>query len=338
MLRRLLALVLPVVLGSAVLVPAAPVPASSPVRSAPTVLPLTAYAYGSYPLDRLRRDAPAISTLTVVGAALRADGRGVTAPAPDAVRQARRASSLGLRTALLVSNYSDRLDGFDPVRLHRLLSDPDRIAAVARRLGALARAGGWGGVDVDLELVRRGDAAGLVALCRAVRSALPAGSTVTIDISASGSLAGYRDRGYDLRGLAAVVDRVELMAYDQHGPGWSGPGPVGALPWQRRAVATLARVVPRDRIDLGTAGYGYAWTRSGRGWTVTPARARAQAARAGVRPVWHPRAGEWSARLPGGRVLWWADARSLRKRQALAARLGVRGLALWRLGSADPLR
>lgn len=326
-------------LAASMLVAAAPPPGGAVATgAAPRVapLPVTGFAYGSYPHRQLRREADGLATVTVVGSSLRSDGRGVTAPDAAAVAVGRVARAEGLHTELLVSNYSDRLGGFDARRLHRLLSDDDATDAVVRRLARLVAAGGWGGVNVDLELVRRGDAAGLVRLCERLQDAMPPARTVTIDISASTTLRDYRARGYDLRGIAAAVDRIELMAYDQHGPGWSGPGPVGALSWQRRAVLTMLRAVPAGTVDLGVAGYGYVWTPDG-GATVTPRVARARARAAGVRPVWHPRAGEWSARLPGGRVMWWSDARSWRLRVALARRLGVHGLALWRLGSADPL-
>lgn len=300
-------------------------------------LAVTGFAYGGLPRATLRRDAHALDTVTVDGVGLRAGGRRVGRPGGDAVRLARAARSRGLRTELLVHNYSDRLGDFDPRRAHLLLSDPAGIDAVVERIAALVAQGGWDGVNVDLERVQARDADGLVALCAALQAALPADATLTVDLGAARSLRGYRRQGYDLPGLARTVDRVALMTYDQHGPGWSDPGPVGALAWQRRAATTLLRVVPAAQVDLGVAGYGYTWAPDGRGWTVNPAAARSQARRAGVRPVWHARAGEWSVRLPGGRVTWWSDARSYRQRVRLARSLGVHGLALWRLGSADPL-
>ena len=35
--------------------------------------------------------------------------------------------------------------------------------------------------------------------------------------------------------------------------------------------------------------------------------------------------------------MWWSDGRSYVLRLALATELGLHGVALWRLGSADPL-
>ncbi|MFB9311923.1 glycosyl hydrolase family 18 protein [Nocardioides plantarum] len=312
---------------------------AAPAATTRAALPLTGFAYGGLPRATLRRDAPALRTVTVDGVALAADGRAVAEPDEAMVGLGRSARAKGLHTELLVHNFSGRLDDFDPRRAHRLLADPQAIARVSAQLAGLVDAGGWDGVNVDLELVPEDDAPGLVALCEALQDALPADRTVTIDISAAASPRAYRRHGYDLTGIAAAVDRIELMAYDEHGPGWSEPGAIGGLRWQREAAVAMRRVVPADKIDLGTAAYGYAWRdgHQGRGSTLSPALARATARRAGVRPVWHAGVAEWSARLPSGTVVWWADARSLRHRAALARDLGLHGLALWRLGPADPL-
>lgn len=311
--------------------------------AAPEGLAVTGWALDSATPDVVRRNADGMSTLSVAGVSINAGGTDVTRPSDGALRLARTAHGQGLTAELLVGNYSNRLGDFDPRAAHRLLSRRDRIDAVASRLASYVAAGGWDGVNVDLERVRAADAAGLVALVRAIQDAMPADRTVTIDVSASTSLAGFRDGGYDLTGLAGAADVIKLMTYDQHGPTWSDPGPVGGLPWQRRALATILRVVPAEQIDLGVAGYGYTWPRRGtrhqvEGRTVTVAQARRLVARDHVRARWRSKAGEWTARLDDGTRLWWSDRRSYRLRIALAREHGIHGLAIWRLGSADTLR
>ena len=96
--------------------------------------------------------------------------------------------------------------------------------------------------------------------------------------------------------------------------------------------------VPRTRVDLGQAGYGYFWRTNGTGGEVTDRGARALVKKHGVKATWHPKIGEWSARLPSGTKLWWADARSYALRKALAKEKRLHGLAVWVLGSADPLK
>ena len=149
-----------------------------------------------------------------------------------------------------------------------------------------------------------------------------------MDVSATTS--SYAALGYHLSGLSKVAS-VVLMAYDEDGP-WSGPGPIGGLPWQRAAIRIARRTVPANRLVLGVAAYGFTWPRGARvhdGTSVTAVQARALAAASGVRPRWNAVQGEWTVRLRGGTVLWWSDVRSFDLRRALAARDRLNGLAIW---------
>lgn len=306
-------------------------------RQVPDGLAVTGYALPSTRPAIIRRDAEALSTVTVASVSLEPSGAAVTEPDPRTLRLVEVAHRQGLRAELLVGNYSDELGDFDPDALSALLSSEANIAAVADRLAALVRTGGWDGVNVDLELVKRRDARGLVAFVTALRDRLPDTSSITIDVSASSTSSAYLARGYRLAELAAVVDAIQLMAYDQHGPGWSGPGPVGGLPWVRKSVAAALELVPAGELDLGIAGYGYLWRPDGSGRTLTVKAARNLVDRAGAQARWSKAQGEWSASLSGGRRVGWSDGRSYDARASLAADLGLRGTAIWRLGSAGPL-
>jgi spore germination protein len=195
---------------------------------------------------------------------------------------------------------------------------------------------GWDGIQVDLESMSAKDADGLLALVNALQSKMAPEKTVSIAVMASDEAAEYVRRGYRLPELGQAVDVLALMTYDQHGP-WSGPGPIGALSWQRRAIAVVTAAVPSAKVDLGVAGYGYTWPRGRDGRTVTDAQARKFVARHGAKAHWRDGAGEWTARLSDGTRMWWSDGRSIALRQQLATELGLHGIALWRLGSADPL-
>jgi spore germination protein YaaH len=233
-----------------------------------------------------------------------------------------------------MTNWSERLGRFDARALGRLLHTPANRRRVAEQMARTVRAGGWDGVTVDFEALKPSYARGLASFLAALRAELPTGSAIDIDVSAT---TRYRSRGYELRRIGRSVDRVVLMAYDEHGPSWSEPGPVGSLPWQRRCLKAALRLVPASQVDLGVAGYGYAWRRHGGGRSVYPREARRLVAEDGAAARWHPHAGEWSAALSTGTRLWWSDTRSWRQRVRLARHRGIHGLALWRLGAADPL-
>lgn len=312
----------------------APAPAAS--AQVPDGLEVTGWIQQSGTDRLVARNADGITTLSVAALLITPDGGGVARPSKDQLRLLKAAQRHDLEAEILLSNYSNRLEGFDPLAAHRLLSSPRRIERVAQRLARFVRAG-WDGVNVDLERVRRSDGAGLVALVEEIQDRMPEAKTVSIDISASVSIEQYRSRGYRLRPLASAVDVVDLMTYDLHGP-WSAPGPIGDLAWQRRALDALLSVVPPEQVQLGVAGYGYTWPREGTGRSVTVRGARRLVERSGADARWRPGPGEWTARLSDGTVLWWSDRRSYDKRIDLAREYGLRGLAVWRLGSADTLR
>jgi spore germination protein YaaH len=94
--------------------------------------------------------------------------------------------------------------------------------------------------------------------------------------------------------------------------------------------------VPPAKIDLGVAGYGYAW-RPHSNDMLSDAQARALIKRYHARAHWSKSVGEWTARLKDGSVLWWSDARSLTARAQLAAADHLGGLAVWSLGLSDPI-
>jgi spore germination protein len=311
---------------------AAPGPAVDPAVD----LVVTGWALGSAG-GQVIEQSPGLGQVDVVGAMVRADGRSISAPGAGERRLLRLAHGRGLRAELLLGNWSNRLGAFDPRAAHRLLGDDAHIGRVARRLAAVVETQGWDGVNVDLEQVRRTDAGGLVRLVERLQAELDPEQTVSLDVSGSATLRAYRVHGYDLEALGAAADVVVLMTYDYSGPTWSVPGPIGPLRWQRRAARAALEVVPAEKLDLGVAGYGYTWPRGRTGRSVTVRAARRLVEQDDARAVWRPAYGEWRARLSDGTVLWWSDARSYRLRVRLAEDLGLHGVAVWRLGSADPI-
>jgi spore germination protein YaaH len=312
--------------------------AVAPSAAAPNATPLasTGYVLGGASDALVARDAHGLATLGVDGVSLARNGRSVSAADGDLTRLLATAHTHGLRAELLLSNYSNRIGDFDPKAAAKLLRDPARVQAVAAQLASYVATQGWDGIQVDLESMSKRDADGLLMLVNELQTRMAPEKSVSIAVMASTDPREYVARGYRLAELGAAVDTLALMTYDQHGP-WSGPGPIGALTWQREAVGVVTSVVPAAKVDLGVAGYGYTWPRDRDGRTVTDKQARKLVARDGAKPRWRKAPGEWTARLSDGTRMWWSDGRSYALRLALATELGLHGVALWRLGSADPL-
>ena len=336
------ALVVPVtlaVLAAALTGPAgsAARPDRAPAPPRATALASTGYVLGDAPDALVARDAHGLATLGVAQVTLAGNGASVSSPDAGVTRLLATAHTHGLRAELLLSNYRNQVGGFDPRAAAKLLRSPANVSAVAAQLASYVATQGWDGVQVDLESMTAKDADGLLSLVTELQTRMAPEKSVSIAVMASDQAQEYVDRGYRLAEIGQAVDTLALMTYDQHGPGWSGPGPIGSRTWQLRALAVVAAVVPVAKIDLGVAGYGYTWPQGREGKTVTVKQARRMVARDGAEARFRKGPGEWTARLSDGTRLWWSDGRSYELRLEMAAAAGAHGLALWRLGSADPL-
>jgi spore germination protein YaaH len=63
---------------------------------------------------------------------------------------------------------------------------------------------------------------------------------------------------FDLKALSESVDLICLMTYDQHSH-WTTPGPVAGWMWTNENLEYALKVVPREKLSLGIALYGYHW-------------------------------------------------------------------------------
>jgi spore germination protein len=290
---------------------------------------------GSTPVARLDASAAALTSVVVDGVNVTADGRGVSTPSPEAVALLGQAHARGERVELLVGNYDEALGDFSPGIADALLGSTANVDRVVKQLSAEVAKRGWDGITVDLESLSGKHPAGLTRLVAGLEAAL--GSARSVSVCLMASTGDYRALGYDLAALGRAADHVVLMAYDQHGPTWSGAGAVGGMPWVKATLTPVQKAVPAARIQLGIAGYGYTWPRTGEGRQLSDQGARDLVASQRATAVWSVPQQEWRATLRDGTTVWWSDARSYDARVALARQLGLGGVAVWSLGLSDPL-
>jgi spore germination protein YaaH len=303
--------------------------------AAPGGLAVLGFQSDYSPARLVDTNATALTLVGVDGVNLNGPGT-VTAPTAADRRQLAHAHAHALPAVLLVANWSNKLNDFSEPLAHQTLGSAQRTDAAATALANAVGLGGWDGVSVDLEALAPRDTAGLTRFVSDLRADLPGGDSLTVCLTAATSTPAYASMGYDLPALAASADQIVLMTYDDHGPWEKTPGPIGPLRWQRASVKALEHDVPAGQIFLGVANYAYAW-RPDRVDSLTVAQARRLAHRLQAHPRWIASAGEWRAKLRDGSTLWWSDKRSMRARWKLARTLGVHGVAVWSLGSGDPL-
>ena len=304
--------------------------------SASAAMPVLGFQSEESPVSLIARDAPGLGSVGVDGVNLTGRPGAVSGKTAAQSRQLSAARAQGLPADLLVGNFSPRIDDFSEPLAWRTLRSPRATAELAHTLGDRVRAEGWDGISVDLESLAPRDRPGLVRLLADLRAKLGGDASLTVAVSNFTSVSGYAANGYDLPGIAESVDQIVLMAYDQHGPWEATPGPIGAEDWVKAGLRALLQKVPSSQVDLGVAGYAYVW-QPHRRRQVSDATARRLASRPGVHDHWVASVGEWTATLPDGGTAWRSDARTLARRERLAASLGLHGVAVWSLGLSDPI-
>jgi spore germination protein YaaH len=160
----------------------------------------------------------------------------------------------------------------------------------------------------------------------------------------------YWRGAYDLAALGKVADLICLMTYDQH-TRWTTPGPVDGMPWTLMHLQYALKLVPKEKLSLGIALYGYHWYT---GDPVKPDGTEASnisadyidadesiplAKEQGANIQWDPVDHEsWYYFYRDDMREWvfMPDAHSFRDRYALIKQYDLEGFCSWVLGAEDP--
>jgi len=111
------------------------------------------------------------------------------------------------------------------------------------------------GVQIDFETVSADDGEYFWDFLRDLRGKLPPGKMLSVAVPARTT---PKADAYAYSNIAPLVDRVVIMAYDEH---WSAspPGPVASLPWCANVLDYAQRAIENDKIVMGLPLYGRAW-------------------------------------------------------------------------------
>ncbi|MEP6898271.1 MAG: glycosyl hydrolase family 18 protein [Rhodanobacter sp.] len=155
---------------------------------------------------------------------------------------------------------------------------------------------------------------------------------------------------YDLPALGRIADLICLMTYDQN-TRWTTPGPVDGMPWLLAHLKYALKVVPKQKLSLGIALYGYHW------YTGDPVRPDGSessnisasyidadesiplAKEHDVAIQWDPVEHEsWYYFYRDDMREWvfMTDAHSFHDRYQVMQQYGLQGFCSWVLGAEDP--
>jgi len=213
-----------------------------------------------------------------------------------------------------------------------LVRDPRLRKELLDRVQAMVAANHGDGAFFDIEDIppaAQGDYLRLLAEARA-RFA-PRGWLVALAVPAD-------DPDWNLKAYAAVADRIFLMAYDEHYQGGT-PGPIASQRWFTDIVVRAARQIPPEKLVVALGSYAYDWRKGGETDADSVEEAWLTASESGVVPVYDRLSGNSYFSYDEGDThhdVWLLDAAAAHNQMAILHAMGVRGIALWRLGTEDP--
>lgn len=225
---------------------------------------------------------------------------------------------------------------------NEVLTDDSARKQAAASIAAAVVDNGLDGAVLDFESLDPDTRDQLTALVKDLAARLHArGKLLAVSVGPKWSSDDSWNDGaaaYDYGALGVLADYVQIMTYDQHTETMA-PGPIAGLSWVDSVAAYAVTQIPRAKILLGVAGYGYEWP-SRDPWGVIYARdAVALAAEHGADIAWDDDAQEayfryWdSAGI--AHTVWFENSYAIQRKVDLARRYQLGGIALWRLGQED---
>ncbi len=216
------------------------------------------YAYPFIQEDVLRRTLPYLTYLTVFAYGFDESGNLVI---PNDEKLIETAREYGVSPILLLSTLTPN-GIFNNELSSRLLSAPAMQDTLIAQLKNIVQEKGYDGVDIDFEYIFPQDAEKYVDFVRRVKQEMEQIGVFTVVSLAPKTSADQRGllyEGHSYEGLGSVADAAAIMAYEW-GYAFGPPMAVAPLDKVAEVLDYATRVIPRDKIWLGTPNYAYDFT------------------------------------------------------------------------------
>ncbi|MGA9813039.1 MAG: glycosyltransferase [Terriglobales bacterium] len=256
----------------------------------------------------------------------------------DKVMPFLKSEETGMEVFPMVNNF----DGTDWVDVSAFLNNPEARANFRRQVASFLATDRYHGLMIDFETLARSAQPGYLALLKGLGDDLHAnGMKLYVSVQA-------RNDEYDYAAVAARVDGVVLMNYDEHYPSPGTAGPVASQDWFTDNLKAAIKVIPKDKLISAIGNYGYDWVHKPKHGKLPP---DAKDTNVTVQDAWlAARDSEADVDFDGDSLnphisylddrdlqhdIWFLDAVTALNQMRAAQSLGIKTFALWRLGSED---
>jgi hypothetical protein len=266
----------------------------------------------------LRAGLP-VSDLGYFGAEVNSYGKLVSVPNP------RDIPPFDGRVHLVV-----KCDGYSLTHFVLKPGSPERRELVADLLEA---AKNFDGLQIDFEYIPVRDRESFFSFLGELRAGL---GDKFFSAALKARTMALNNDVHDYARIAPLVDRILVMAYDEH---WSGspPGPIAGMDWCRDAASYALSVIGGEKLIMGLPFYGRAWIEPSPARAYTYPQIETLLEENGVREI--QREGEipsFTYEIPVRVTGYYEDSASLAARLRMYRDMAIRAVGFWRLGQEDP--
>ncbi len=228
-------------------------------------------------------------------------------------------------------------NNFDGYIAHNILTNPEIAHNLINNLIDIISTHNYNGVSIDLEGVYYYDRNNYTDFIKEVYNTLrPLGYSVSISVPAKtyDSTTNSWNGAFDYKALSQYADNIIIMTYDEHYPGGT-PGPIASISWYENVIKYALTVMPKEKIYLGAATYGYDWSSIGtKAYSINSCYNLA--AKYNSQVLWDdtykaPYFTYYDVNNISHEV-WFENEESLGYKLDIVNTYGVGGIAIWRLG------
>ncbi|HUI70214.1 MAG TPA: glycosyl hydrolase family 18 protein [Spirochaetia bacterium] len=185
------------------------------------------------------------------------------------------------------------------------------------------------GVQIDFESVSPDDAGAFWDFLKELRAQLPPEKKLSVAVPAR---AGLKTDAYMYSQIAGIVDRIVVMAYDEHW-GTSAPGPVASLPWCSAVLDYAQSTIESDKLIMGVPLYARAWQDKRLARAMGLQKVQSIIAEKSATPGYTSEVGPYFEYSENVVVkVYYDDLRSLGEKLQLYKSKDVSSVAFWRIG------
>ena len=207
---------------------------------------------------------------------------------------------------------------------------PERRALVR---DLLEEARPYDGLQIDFETVPARDGEIFLSFLRELRQGL---GDKMFTVALPARTRTLSEDVYDYTKIKPIVDRILVMAYDEH---WStsAPGPIASMGWCQRVAQYSLDTIGQEKLIMGLPFYGRSWGSENMNVAYIYSTVERIIKEQNIKEIQRVNGiPTFKYNMPLSVTVFYEDAYSLSARLEMYKRMGVNSVGFWRIGQETP--